>query len=287
MSNELQTRRSAPPTLRARVQGMANAMLVDMVGEVKATEAGARTALAFAAAHRAAKDPSQIERCSPESIASCVATSALTGLMPGGPNPLCWLIPKGGQLTWMPSHRGLTVLAQRAGYQIVPVAVGPCDDLVVEFGEVVSHSQDYQNPATDLKDLQGVIIVVKRIIDGVTFGRYFIPGSDIVKRSKARGAGPVWRDWPIEMAMKTAIKWVFSRGLVPCETIELAQAVAQDNAAERAEVVSATAKAPVAPSAAFLLDAPAPESESEPEASEPPAETDPVDDGDAPPWGGE
>eukprot|EP00914_Ancora_sagittata_P018314 GHVO01036193.1.p1 GENE.GHVO01036193.1~~GHVO01036193.1.p1 ORF type:complete len:199 (+),score=19.45 GHVO01036193.1:282-878(+) len=127
MSNELQQRRTAPPTLRARVQGMANAMLVDMVGETKAAEAGARTALAFAAAHRAAKDPSQIERCSPESIAACVATSALTGLMPGGPNPLCWLIPKGGQLTWMPSHRGLTVLAQRAGYQIVPVAVGPCD----------------------------------------------------------------------------------------------------------------------------------------------------------------
>jgi recombinational DNA repair protein RecT len=287
VSNELQPRRTAPPTLRARVQGMANAMLVDMVGETKAAEAGARTALAFAAAHRAAKDPSQIERCSPESIAACVATSALTGLMPGGPNPLCWLIPKGGQLTWMPSHRGLTVLAQRAGYQIVPVAVGPCDDLVVEFGEVVSHSQDYQNPPTGLGDLQGVIIVVKRIVDGVTFGRYFIPGSDIVKRSKARGAGPVWRDWPIEMAMKTAIKWTFSRGLVPCETVELAQAVAQDNAAERVEVVSTTAKPVVAPSAAFLLDAPAPPAEDAQEPSEPPADVDAPEDGDAPPWGGE
>ena len=286
MSTELQPRRTAPPTLRARVQGMANAMLVDMVGETKAAEAGARTALAFAAAHRAAKDPSQIERCSPESIAACVATSALTGLMPGGPNPLCWLIPKGGQLTWMPSHRGLTVLAQRAGYQIVPVAVGPCDDLVVEFGEVVSHSQDYQNPPTGLGDLQGVIIVVKRIVDGVTFGRYFIPGSDIVKRSKARGAGPVWKDWPIEMAMKTAIKWVFSRGLVPCEGIELTQAITQDNAAERVEVVSASAKPVVAPSAAFLLDAPTPTTDDAQEASEAPADTD-TETGDDAPWGAE
>jgi recombinational DNA repair protein RecT len=91
--------------------------------------------------------------------------------------------------------------------------------------------------------------------------------------------------------MKTAIKWTFSRGLVPCETIELAQAVAQDNAAERVEVVSATAKAPVSPSAAFLLDAPAPDPSNEYEASDSPADTDPTadapDDGDAPPWGGE
>ena len=286
MSTELQQPRAAPPTLRARVQGMANAMLVDMVGETKAAEAGARTALAFAAAHRAAKDPSQIERCSPESIAACVATSALTGLMPGGPNPLCWLIPKGGQLTWMPSHRGLTVLAQRAGYQIVPVAVGPEDILKVEFNEVLSHDQDWQNPATGLSDLQGVIVVVKRIVDGVTFGRYFVSAADIVKRSKARGAGPVWRDWPIEMAMKTAIKWVFSRGLVPCEGIELAQAVAHDNAAERVEVVSASAKPVVAPSAAFLLDAPTPTTDDAQEASEPPVDAG-TEAGDDAPWGAE
>tara|TARA_R110000823_G_C15850667_1_gene492122 strand:+ start:32 stop:901 length:870 start_codon:yes stop_codon:yes gene_type:complete len=289
MSNELERRR--PATMRENVQRDAQTMLVDMVGESKAKEAAARTGMAFAAAHRAARNPQDIENCSRASIASCVALSALTGLMPGGANPLVWLIPKGGELTWVPSHRGLMTLCQRAGYQLIPVVVGPSDDLVAEFGEVKSHRQDYQNPATGLNDLQGVIVSCKRIADGAVFGRFFVTQSDIIARSRVRGAGPVWKSWPLEMAMKTAIKYVCARGLIPVESIELDQTLSADLRNERTEVVSASAKAPVAPSAAFLLQAPEPDPGSEPEPTDSPADTDPTadapDDGDAPPWGGE
>ena len=65
-----------PATLRARVQHMAGSMLLDLVGEERATEASARVGMAFAAAHRAARNPADIERCSPESIASAVALSS-------------------------------------------------------------------------------------------------------------------------------------------------------------------------------------------------------------------
>ena len=61
-----------------------------------------------------------------------------------------------------------------------------------------------------------------------------MPGSAIRKRAATRGAGPVWRSWPLEMASKTAIKWACARGFVPVESIELDQALAADTRAEMA-----------------------------------------------------
>ena len=242
MSNEIQ-RQTRAPTMRQRVQTMAGAMLVDMVGEKRATESGARTALAFAAAHRAARDPAVIERCSPQSIAACVALSALTGLMPGGAMPSVWLVPRNGELQWMISHRGLTTLARRAGYQLSAVPVGKFDTIVVEYGEVIEHRADVGNAPSELRDLVGVIVSCKRLEDGAILGRYWLDGAAVRKRSNARGAGPVWQKWPIEMAQKTAIKWACARGLVPIESIEMDQAVAADTRAEGPVTVQATTNA--------------------------------------------
>jgi len=223
-------------TLRGRVQRMASAMLLDLVGEERATEAAARVGMAFAAAHRAARNPRDIERCSPESIASAVALSALTGLMPGGALPSVWLVPRSGELQWMISHRGLMTLCRRAGYQLSAVPVGQADHIVVEYGEVTEHRAAVGEEPTGLDDLAGVIVSCRRLSDGAILGRYWLPASAICKRASARGAGPVWRSWPLEMASKTAIKWACARGFVPVESIELDHALSADTRAEMAPV---------------------------------------------------
>ena len=221
-------------TLRSRVQRMAGAMLLDLVGEDRAREASARVAMAFGAAHRAARNPRDIERCSPESIASAVALSALTGLMPGGAMPSVWLVPRAGELQWMISHRGLMSLCRRAGYQLSTVPVGQADHIAIEYGEVTEHRAAVGEEPTGLNDLAGVIVSCRRLSDGAILGRYWMPGSAIRKRAATRGAGPVWRSWPLEMASKTAIKWACARGFVPVESIELDQALAADTRAEMA-----------------------------------------------------
>lgn len=223
---------NTPRTLRGRVQAMAGSMLLDMVGEERATEAAARVGMAFAAAHRAARNPRDIERCSPESIAAAVALSALTGLMPGGAMPSVWLVPRGGDLQWMISHRGLMQLCRRAGYQLSAVPVSTSDHVVIEFGEVTEHRAEVGHEATGLDDLAGVIVSCRRLADGAILGRFWMPGSAVRKRASARGAGPVWKSWPLEMAQKTAIKWACARGLVPIESIELDQALGADTRAE-------------------------------------------------------
>lgn len=224
--------RRQTPTLRQRVTHMASHMLVDLVGEDRATEATARVAMAFAAACRAARNPQDIERCSPESIGAAVAMSALTGLMPGGAMPSVWLVPRGGQLQWMISHRGLLTLCRRAGYQLVAVPVGKEDHIRIEFGEVVEHEAKPGAEPSTLGDLAGVIVSCRRIADGAILGRYWMPGADVRKRQKKSAGGSVWRDWPMEMAAKTAIKWACARGLVPIDSIELDRALQADTRAE-------------------------------------------------------
>ncbi len=244
--------RQVPGGMRHKVQHVASRLLVDLVGEDKAGEASARVGLAFAAAHRSARNPRDIERCSLQSIAHAVAMSALTGLMPGGALPVCWLVPRGGELQWMISHRGLMQLSRKAGYQLSAVPVGPSDHVRIEFGEVVEHVAEVGSEPTSLQDLVGLIVSCKRLADGCVLGRYWLAGSYIRKCAATRGAGPVWRSWPIEMAQKTAIKWACARGMVPVESIELDFALTADTAAESVSEPIAVPRKPAAlPSEVF------------------------------------
>lgn len=255
--------RTVPGGMRHKVQNVASRLLVDLVGEDKATEASARVGLAFAAAHRAARNPRDIEKCSIQSIAHAVAMSALTGLMPGGAMPSCWLVPRGGELQWMISHRGLMQLSRRAGYQLSAVPVGTEDHIIIEYGEVVEHRAAVGSEPSTLSSLAGLIVSCKRLADGVVLGRYWLAGSYIRKCAQLRGAGPVWRSWPIEMAQKTAIKWACARGMVPIESIELDYALTADTRGETsAERIELPAKEQPLPSAVFgksLGSAPEPE----------------------------
>ena len=262
MSTDIVKQPAAPPrSWRGDVEKSAASMLVSMVGEERAREAAGRVALAFDVARRAAKDPAALESCSPASVGACIAASALTQLYPGGPSPEVYLVPRQGALQWSLTHVGMGRLAARQGYHLSAVPVHIADRLVVRLGQVVEHEQDPRQSPASLADLQGVAVVLRRISDGVTLSTAWVPLGVIEARRKAKGAGPVWNQWPVEMALKTAIRYVYARGGLPLTGDDWRAAVAADAEPEVVDVVSAPTNA----RRALGLSAPVVEVEPEPE----------------------
>lgn len=135
--------KSARKTLLEAIEGWAYDLLKQRLSEDVLHEASGRLALALRVTMQL--NP-KIGQCTPESIAQCVAMSALTGLMPGGVHPRCYLIPrnqrvKTGQkdargkdvwvdrftLSWQISYHGYEELAQRAGWGVQAIALSASD----------------------------------------------------------------------------------------------------------------------------------------------------------------
>lgn len=195
---------------RRRVEAAAAAFLAH---HPKAQEAAARVSLAFAAAARAARDPSALYGAAPESVGAAVALSALYDLMPGGPAPLVYLVPQGGQLQWRLTHRGMATLAARAGYSIrtVPVRMADRERVVMDLGEVLSYQpSDVSAVPAGLDDLAGVIVVVT---GGGSRVAHWVPGPTIRRRASVSASkGGPWSAWPVAMAQGAAIREVVARG---------------------------------------------------------------------------
>ncbi len=168
---------------REGIQADAQRYLVDMLGTAAGRAAGARVAMAFSAAARTAKDPDALYGCSRPSIIACIAMSAITGLMPGGPNPTVYLVPKNGELQWWMTHRGIAALMLRAGWQVIAVPVHKDDEITVSFGEVTAHEPDPDKWADSLDDLRGCYVTIRRLSDGVSLGRPWLPIKAIKKRA--------------------------------------------------------------------------------------------------------
>ncbi len=264
--NQMTRRDNAPPPVvfRHRVEADARAQLVEVLGSKKGKEASVRVGLAFAATARTARDPQALYNCSRESVASAIAMSALTELMPGGPAPAVWLVPKGGELQWWLSHRGIAALCLRAGYQVMPVPVHVNDHVLIEFGEVVEHEPaDWPER---LQDILGVYVTVRKLEDALVLCRPWVPRRAIEKRKEAAATARVWNAWPVEMAQKTAIKWTLSRGLLPLQSVELNMAMGAEPEPPRghapapapapaAEAAPSPPPAPPAPEPAAARDA--------------------------------
>ena len=235
-----------------RVSATANKQLVAILG----TEAGKKAAhtitMAMLSAMRVSKTPSAFLEVTEASVADCVATSYETGLYPGGPNPVVYLVPQAprqgaqSELQWRITHRGLAILASRAGFGVLAVPVSTSDELEIQFGEATAHHADPSAWPESLADLVGCILVVRRISDGVVIARPWMPIAAIdQRRKKARDQG-VWREWPVEQAQKTIIKWAFARGYVPLDSPELRAALEAD---VRGDIIDTTATVVEDPSA--------------------------------------
>lgn len=244
------TRQSQPLTPAQQygrsVESLAMRELEKVLGSEEGKKAAARTALAFRAT--ALANPTVYE-CDAGSVASCVAISALTNLMPGGPNPDCYLVPrrvKGQQtLNWMISHRGLQKLATRAGYTVKARVVYADEVFEYEEGETIhiKHVPNLDRVEENWEEMRGVIVRVYRLSDGKQVGVEYVNRGQIEKRRNQsdayqRGAkqgadewskSSPWFKWASEMALKTAIKYAFSRGGIPIDDIATREALSRDH----------------------------------------------------------
>lgn len=257
----------------ARVSATANKQLATLLGTDAGKKAAHAITMAMLSAMRTSRSPRAFLEVTEASVADCVATSHETGLHPGGPNPVVYLVPqaprKGAQpeLQWRITHRGLAILAARAGYGVLAVPVSVDDMLRVEFGEAVVHEADPYAWPESLDDIQGMIVVVRRISDGVTISRAWMPRQAVLRRRDVSRDGAVWESWPVEMAQKTALKWAFARGYVPLDSPEMRAAMGADERSGTIDIV-ATAAEPARPAgrAALGLDRPpAPETRALPD----------------------
>jgi recombinational DNA repair protein RecT len=228
---------------------MAGDLLTTWVGEDRAGEAIGRIATALSASAASAKKPDDFYSCTPASIATCVAIAALTGIMPGhGSTALAYLIPRSPrrgeqkQLGFAFSHRGLNALARRSGQMMKAVPIGLNDRIKVSVdGDVDVQELDIDNPPTEYEDLRGVLVVVKNL-NGTVMARGWMPKVLIDRRRDssdsytyackpgnewAKDSDP-WHQWPVEMAMKTAMHYAIGRGWCVIDDTSSVRALASD-----------------------------------------------------------
>jgi|SRR5690606_11852740 len=217
---------------RDHVTKIASFVLADWVGEEKARESIGRVSVALNAASASAKNPKDFYDCTPQSVATVVAVSALTGIMPStGAGALAWVIPRRDRkgeppkLRYQLSHRGLNALAARAGMMMVAIPISKSDKVSLNaFGEVDLSGIDIENPPTTEDEFRGICVAVKSIGSGALITQNYIPKKVIDKRRAASDsyqfaesndwakATDPWHKWYVEMAMKTAMHYAISRG---------------------------------------------------------------------------
>lgn len=233
MSNTQLTSRE---TWENRVKHDAKAVIASLPMTIP--DGNLRRALAqFKTAFLTQKEGSRVYECSRESTAHCIALSAYSGLMPGGPKPDVYLIPRKKELQWQISHRGYIRLARRsAGWNLRALQILKGDTFKQGIDSARGDWFEYEpgyaatgEPEEDWELLRGVFILVtgpKKLIvtDFMTRGQI----AQRRKRSRVSetetqwdGATPksFWRQWPLEMALKTACQYAGSREMFPTDDV--------------------------------------------------------------------
>lgn len=198
-------------------------------------------------------------QCTKESVAICVATAALTGIMPStGAAALAYVIPRRDRsgeppnLKYELSHRGLNALAQRSGMHMQGIAISKNDVLETdEYGGVIVKHRDIDNPPQTHEELRGVMVIVRNIESGNVVATGFVSVKDIEKRramseswknERARPYSP-WSTWPVEQCVKTALHYAIGRAWCVIDDAEAQRALALDVAADMSSGAHQTAPA--------------------------------------------
>ena len=228
----------------ARLSRMAKQQCAKLIRGKAGEQAAQRITMAVLGAMQAARDPSAFHHCTDLSLANCIALSAQTGLLPGGPSPSVYLVPQSArrgeppELQWRITHRGISVLAYRSGFALRAVPVAAADFLSVSLGEVVEHAPDGTSWPSTLEELQGIAVCVKDLDRGRDVIRAWVAMPVIAARRALARSSNIWQKWPIEMAQKTAIKYCLARGVLPLDSAELSVALTED----RPDVIEADAR---------------------------------------------
>lgn len=176
------------------------------------------------------------------------------------------------ELQWMVSWRGLAELARRSGYGIRAVAVHEGDSLTNLGTEETGMLDllSWSPPALYMGDgartwdtLRGVVVVAYDLSTKQPHGWEWVPRSTIEARRDVsdaykRGMDPnktdgfgrnkttrpktadeieqgkasPWFKWPVEMALKSGVRYAISRGIVPLD-VAASSAVQADDEADR------------------------------------------------------
>lgn len=259
--------RTPAEVFRGTVASTAKSFLTDLVGEERARDAAGRMMVAL---RQLGLTNPKLYQCTQESVAQAIAMCALTGLMPGGAYPGCYLIPreqnvkvgtewqKVTRMNWQMSWRGMTTLAKRAGWDVRCYPVHRAEPFEVVYDPA---PRPVYRPSPDVSvlvwdDLRGCVVYATNRETGAAESLWvpvdildarrqssdsYCRAEDDYRKWKAGGergkepAPSVWHTWPIEMAMKAAIRYAVSRGLVPLDD-DWQIAEAEDIAHDRREV---------------------------------------------------
>lgn len=250
MNQIAKTEKKASPAKQFRLlsTNIATDLLTSWVGDSRASEASGRIASALSASAASARDPSDFYACTPQSVGSVIAISALTGIMPSvGANALAYVIPRRSrkdeapQLRYQLSHRGLNALARRCGQTMIPIPIGHDDEIEMDdSGEIVIVSRDIDNPPDTWDELRGIVVLVKQLGSNVVTFRGWVPKKVIesrrsssdsyqfaLKQEWAKNSDP-WHTRPVEMSMKTAMHYTVARGWCVIDDSEAVHAMRAD-----------------------------------------------------------
>lgn len=262
--SQLATRGNDAVAFRKTAVSVAQTLLKDWVGEERAAEATGRISAALSASAASARDPSDFYACTPQSIAVCVATAALTGIMPGtGSCALAYVQPQRARkgeppmLQYSLSHRGLNALARRSGQTMIAIPIGFGDKIsVTESGDIRIVERDIDNPPMKFDEVRGVVVIVRELASSVVTCTQWVPIKLIEPRramsrswsGNGRQYSP-WENWPVEMCMKTAMHYAISRGWCVIDDADSTKAISADSSNDVIEAEFSPAK----PSAAAAL----------------------------------
>ena len=177
----------------------------------------------FFANARAVADNYLLKGCTPDSLLRCVVHAAKRGLMVGGPEKHCAIVPfktKGGSemAVLIVQWQGKSFLWQRAGaiIKLKAAVVYEGDDFALIEGDEdrIEHRPDFKadrNPEW-LNDLNNIVgaYAIAWLPNGEKVHRFISKSAirrtmEAVKKKNDGSLGFGWKDWLPEMCMKTAI----------------------------------------------------------------------------------
>lgn len=231
---------------------------------VRSLPAGVSGRQLIALAKQHLREKPDLLECTPDSLMSSLSRGMLGGFEFGGPRADAYIVPfsvklklPGGKEVWrkvatcMESWRGLVRLVRNTGDmirepRIFAVYEGePFDVRTVDYQTVIDHQPDAQNAGRVTDDDSKIVAFYAAFFLRSGTVAHWMPRAEIdaIRDKHSQGHATavkynnqsIWDKHPKEMAMKTVIRQMISRGMLPVSHDQLRQS-------ERAERIEAAAE---------------------------------------------
>lgn len=217
-----------------------------MSASLAAALGGYMTVETFAAqCYIAAQDP-KLAACSAEGLFRSFLECAQMGLLPGAHHKHVAMVPRNGVITVTPQWQGLKFLMERQPgiERVQPYLVHVTDEFEADRDTVRVHKFDPFNPAR-IFEHPDTAKAAKRewgLRGGyaeITFSsgeirHHFVPAAKIEKNRACAKTQDFWLRWPEEMLMKTILRDVFAKRVIPIDPQLEARLGAADAAENKA-----------------------------------------------------